>query len=84
MTFKTLENVMNVDNLPPYIKQLFQNRDLTMNQKMVTLMAFMPDVPGMPNMETHLELGMKIKRLVDEGKIRLGKFDKNFNLSIEV
>ena len=84
MTFKTLENVMNVDNLPPYIKQLFQNRDLTMNQKMVTLMAFMPDVPGMPNMENHLELGMKIKRLVDEGKIRLGKFDKNFNLSIEV
>jgi hypothetical protein len=75
---------MNVENLPPYIKQLFQNRDLTMNQKMVTLMAFMPDVPGMLEMEDHLELGMKIKRLVDEGKIRLGKFDKNFNLSIEV
>ena len=55
-----------------------------MNQKMVTLMAFMPDVPGMPQMNDHLELGMKIKRLVDEGKIRLGKFDKNFNLSIEV
>jgi len=55
-----------------------------MNQKMVTLMAFMPEIPGIPKVSEHLELGMKIKRLVDEGKIRLGKFDKNFNLSIEV
>lgn len=74
---------MNVDNFPPHIKQLFQNRDLTMNQKMVTLMAFMPDVPGMPKMDDHLELGMKIKRLVDEGKIRLCKFDKNFNIHVD-
>ena len=74
---------MNVDNFPPHIKQLFQNRDLTMNQKMVTLMAFMPNVPGIPNMDDHLELGLKIKHLIDKGKIRLGKFDKNFNLSIE-
>ena len=73
---------MNVDSFPPHIKKLFENRDLTMNQKMVTLMAFMPDVPGMLKMDDHLELGMKIKRLVDEGKIHLGKFDKNFNLSI--
>ena len=36
---------MNVDSLPPYIKQLFQNKELTMNQKMVTLMAFMPGCP---------------------------------------
>lgn len=75
---------MNVNNFPPHVQKLFQNRDMTMNQKMVTLMAFMPEIPGIPKVSEHLELGMKIKRLVDEGKIRLGKFDKNFNLSIEV
>lgn len=73
---------MNVDSLPPYIKQLFQNKELTMNQKMVTLMAFMPDVPGEYKLGDHLETGMKIKKLVDDGKIRLGKFDKNFTLEV--
>jgi len=73
---------MNPDNFPPYIKQLFQNRDLTMNQKMVTLMAFMPDVPGMPEMDDHLELGMKIKELIQKGKIRLDGFDKDFKLKV--
>jgi hypothetical protein len=71
---------MNPENFPPHIKQLFQNRELTMNQKMATLAAFMPDVPGMPEPDDHHELGMKIKRLVEEGKIRLCGFDKNFNL----
>lgn len=76
---------MNVENFPPHIKKLFKNRDMTMNQKVVTMMAFLPDViPNVLRVDEHLELGMKIKRLVDEGKIRLGKFDKNFNLSIEV
>lgn len=75
---------MNVNNFPPHVQKLFQNRDMTMNQKMVTLMAFMPEIPGVPKVDDHIELGMKIKRLVNEGKIRLGKFDKNFILSIEV
>jgi hypothetical protein len=75
---------MNPDNFPPYIKQLFKNRDLTMNQKMVTLMAFMPDVPGMPEMDDHLELGMKIKELIQKGKIRLDGFDKDFKLKVSV
>jgi hypothetical protein len=74
---------MNVENLPPHVKQLFRNRDLTVNQKVVTMMAFLPDViPNMLRIEDHIELGMKIKRLVDEGKIRLGKFDKDFNLEV--
>lgn len=76
---------MNVENFPPHIKKLFKNRDMTMNQKVVTMMAFLPDViPNVLRVDDHLELGMKIKSLVDEGKIRLGKFDENFNLSIEV
>ena len=74
---------MNPENFPPHIKQLFENRDLTMNQKMATLAAFMPDIPVMPAPDDHRELGMKIKRLAEEGKIRLGKFDKNFILEVE-
>ena len=54
-----------------------------MNQKMATLAAFMPDVPGIPEPDDHRELGMKIKHLAEEGKIRLGKFDKNFILEVE-
>ena len=73
---------MNVDSFPPYVKQLFQNKELTMNQKMVTLMAFMPDVPGEYKLGDHLETGMEIKKLVDDGKIRLGNFDKNFTLEV--
>jgi hypothetical protein len=30
----------------------------------------------------HLETGMEIKKLVDDGKIRLDKFDKNFTLEV--
>jgi hypothetical protein len=29
-----------------------------------------------------LETGVEIKKLVDDGKIRLGKFDKNFTLEV--
>ena len=73
---------MNPDNFPPYIKQLFQNRDLTMNQKMVTLMAFMPDIPNMPPAKNYDELGMTIKDLVEKGKICLDGFDKDFKLKV--
>lgn len=73
---------MNPDNFPPHIKQLFQNRDLTMNQKMVTLMAFMPDIPNMPPAENYEDLGTTIKSLVDEGKIRLDGFDKDFKIRV--
>ena len=53
-----------------------------MNQKMATLAAFMPDIPGMPEPDDHHELGMKIKHLVEDGKIRLDGFDKNWNIKI--
>jgi len=73
---------MNLEHLPAHIKQLIHNKEMTTNQKMATLAAFMPDIPGMSEPDEHHELGLKIKRLVDEGKIRLGKFDKNFILDI--
>ena len=49
---------------------------------MATLAAFMPNVPGMPEPEDHSALGMKIKHLVEEGKIRLDGIDKNWNIKI--
>jgi hypothetical protein len=74
---------MDFNSLPSHIKQLFQNKDMTMNQKIATLAAFMPDQPDVPKVDHNHELGMKIKRLVEEGKIRLGKFDKKFILEVE-
>ena len=53
-----------------------------MNQKMVTLMAFMPDIPNMPPAENCDELGTTIKDLIKKGKIRLDGFDKDFKLKI--
>lgn len=75
-------NVMNVENFPPHIKQLFQNRDLTTNQKMVTMMAFMPNIPNMPPAKTYEELGNTIKNLIKDGKIHLDGFDENFKLKV--
>jgi|TARA_Y100000389_G_C17207766_1_gene386933 hypothetical protein len=73
-------------NVPEHFKKLFQSKDLTMNQKMMTLMAFMPEIPY--NAETAKmwedgeNVGKDIKRLVDEGKIRLDGFDSDFILKV--
>ena len=78
---------MNVDNIPESMKRVMGDKSLTMSQKMVTFMAFMPSLPNDPKVEQYckdnLEIGIEIKRLVNENKIRLGKFDKNFILQIE-
>jgi len=46
---------------------------------------FIPGLPATPEhdqaYDDNLEVGRKIKRLVDEGKISL-KFDKNFKLEV--
>jgi hypothetical protein len=77
---------MNIDNIPEPMKRVMQDKSLTIAQKMMTFMAFMPNLPEDPRAvdayNENLEVGKKIKHLVDEGKIRLGKFDNNFNLEI--
>jgi hypothetical protein len=79
---------MDPSNIPKHILRIIQDRELPMHKKMVAFTAFMPSMPDDPKndriWEDNLEVGEKIKKLVDEGKIRLGKFDANFNLSIEV
>jgi len=51
----------------------------------VAFNMFIPNLPASPEhdqaYDDNLEVGRKIKRLVDEGKIRL-KFDKNFKLEV--
>ena len=78
---------MNVDNIPESMKRVMGDKSLTMSQKMVTFMAFMPSLPNDPKVDQYckdnLKVGIEIKRLVNENKIRLGKFDKNFILQIE-
>tara|TARA_B100002019_G_C21273327_1_gene603695 strand:- start:6080 stop:6331 length:252 start_codon:yes stop_codon:yes gene_type:complete len=79
-------NVMNVDNIPKHVKAIIQDRTLTMSQKMNMFMAFMPSLPSDPKAEivyrNNIELGKTIKQLIDEKKIKFGKFDKNFKLSV--
>jgi hypothetical protein len=77
---------MNVDNIPKNIKAMLQDRTLSMSQKMNMFMAFMPNMPTDPKSEiackNNIETGKTIKRLLDEKKIKFGKFDKNFKLSV--
>lgn len=78
---------MDFSKIPPHIMQVMQDRQLTMQQKMVGFAMLMPDIPNDPRVEKvfyeNFETGDKIKRLVEEGKIRFGKFDKNFILEVE-
>ena len=73
---------MNVDAIPESMKRVMADNSLTMNQKLVTFMAFMPNLPDDPKVEQYckdnIEVWVKIKRLFDEKKIRLGNIDKNF------
>ena len=79
-------NIMNIDNIPEPMKRVMGDKSLSMSQKMVTFMAFMPTLPNDPKVEQYcednLEIGVIIKRLIADNKIRLGKLDKNFKLDV--
>jgi hypothetical protein len=79
-------NIMNIDNIPEPMKRVMGDKSLSMSQKMVTFMAFMPTLPNDPKVEQYckdnLEVGTTIKQLIADNKIRLGKFDKNFKLDV--
>lgn len=68
------------------MKRVMGDKSLSMSQKMVTFMAFMPTLPNDPKVEQYckdnLEVGTTIKRLIADNKIRLGKLDKNFKLDV--
>ena len=73
-----------MENIPPHVKALMNDRSLSMNQKLVSFMMVMdpkilPDNPI--NAEFH-ELGKDIKRLIDDNKIKITGFDNNFNIKV--
>lgn len=68
------------------MKRVMGDKSLSMSQKMVTFMAFMPRLPDDPKVQQYcndnLKIGVIIKRLIADNKIRLGKLDKNFKLDV--
>jgi hypothetical protein len=79
---------MDLNNIPNIVKQILQDRELPMDQKMTAFMMFMPKLPQDPKLDIilndNLMIGQEIKSLIDDGKIELGKFDKNFHLDVKV
>ena len=77
---------MNVDNIPRNVKQIMQDKELSIHEKMVAFMAFMPNLPDDPKVNQYckdnLKVGIKIKRLLSEQKIRIGKMNKNSILEV--
>ena len=76
---------LDLSKIPKNLLGILQDKELSMAQKMVAFNMFLPNLPASPEhdkaYDDNLEVGRTIKRLVDEGKIRL-KFDKNFKLDV--
>ena len=77
---------MDLSRLPKDLLGILQNKELSMAQKMVAFNMFIPNLPATPEhdqaYDDNLEVGRKIKRLVDEGKISINGLDKDFKLNI--
>jgi hypothetical protein len=77
---------MCVDNIPVHIRRIIQDRELSMAQKMVAFMAFMPSLPADPKndqvWEDNMKVGETIKKMIDEGKLSLNGFDERARLRI--
>jgi len=79
---------MDPSQIPRDILRVLQDRELPMAKKMMAFNMLMPNLPPEPKhaaaYQENLKVGDTIKRLVDEGKIRLGRFDKDFILGVEI
>ena len=77
---------MDLSRLPKNLLSILQSKELSMAQKMVAFNMFIPNLPATPEhdkaYDDNLEVGRKIKRLVDEGKISINGLDKDFKLNI--
>lgn len=74
-------------NIPGVVKQILQDRELSMPQKMVAFMAFMPKLPDDPKLNAilveNVKIGNQIKELVDKEKIQIHGFDKSFKIKVQ-
>tara|TARA_B110000503_G_scaffold56543_1_gene90568 strand:- start:1329 stop:1571 length:243 start_codon:yes stop_codon:yes gene_type:complete len=79
---------MDTSNIPKNVLHILQDKELPTAKKMVAFNMLMPNLPASPEhnkaYNDNLEVGRKIKRLVDEGKISIGGFDKNFKLDVTI
>lgn len=70
--------------ITPNVMRILQDRQLSMDQKIMAFMMFTPDLPNEDKYdhihEANDTFGRIIKKLVDDKKIVLGTFDKNFVL----
>lgn len=77
---------MDPSKLPIHILRVLQDKELPMAKKMMAFNMLMPNLPADPKhtqaYDDNLEVGRKIKRLVDEGKISINGLDKDFKLNI--
>ena len=77
---------MDPSKLPVDILRVLQSPELPMAKKMMAFNMLMPNLPADPKhtqaYDDNLEVGNTIKRLVDEGKIRINGLDKDFKLII--
>lgn len=77
---------MDPSNIPKDILCVLQDKEIPMAKKMMAFNMLMPNLPADPKhtdaYNENLKVGDTIKRLVDEGKITLGAFDKNFILEV--
>ena len=76
---------MDPSNIPENVKKILNDRQLSMSQKLVAFMAFMPNLPQ-NNSEVYQQnivLGNEIKKLIDDKKIIMRNFDCDFKLNVE-
>ena len=77
---------MDPSQIPNDILHVLQDRELSVTKKMMAFNMLIPNLPATPEhdkaYDDNLEVGRTIKRLVDEGKITLGSFDKKFKLDV--
>ena len=75
---------MNIDNIPNHVKRILQDRELTMEKKMMAFMAFMPKLPADPKQDQawrdNEKLGEQILQLVKDGKLNIKGLDQNGKL----
>lgn len=78
--------MQGLDMLSPYIKNLFNDKSLNMDQKMLAFLMFSDSkqLPDNPNFETHYDLGLKIKKLINENKIQINGFNNNFEILVSL
>jgi len=77
---------MDPSQIPRDILHVLQSPELPMAKKMMAFNMLMPNLPADPKhtqaYDDNLEVGRKIKCLVDEGKISINGLDKDFKLNI--